>query len=484
MKRRTVLLPVLLAFLVGAEPALAWTWPADGPVRQLFTYVGDPYGAGQHRGIDIDAVPGSPIVAPRSGVVTFAGSVPGGGRTLTISTADGYSVTLLHLGALLVARGAGVEEGESVALAPSAEESRPPEAGIHLGVRLASQSSGYVDPLGLLPPRAGAVGELPSDASEPLPAAVQDATGESEPEVVRSADPADSGEPDLSREGQSPVLVSQGEAQVKTVEGHFGQSLPTPPAPPSEPSASSLAMVSASPTPVQHSGRGASVESHDLVTAVEHDSGASERGAKTSAAVVRWEPGNEGDARLLRNERRGAGKRLSITLEAPEAAGSALVPGMRLVQHERVGPRRAPVTPGESAEGAQTRSTWIAGEILVLLGLTGALGGIAVALARRPACRLGREARGNPAIPHPVESCHDRQGRPALVLRSSSEMLPGVRSVRPRLAARAARVCGPYRDREARRHAVSLRRVGTGSRRQRRRSMSEQRALRRERASV
>ena len=46
--------------------------------------------------------------------MTFAGSVPGGGRALTIRTTDGYSVTLLQLAAVTVARGDAVAEGAAV----------------------------------------------------------------------------------------------------------------------------------------------------------------------------------------------------------------------------------------------------------------------------------------------------------------------------------------------------------------------------------
>ena len=36
MKRLVILLPVLLALQVGVQPALAWTWPVDGPVLRPF----------------------------------------------------------------------------------------------------------------------------------------------------------------------------------------------------------------------------------------------------------------------------------------------------------------------------------------------------------------------------------------------------------------------------------------------------------------
>ena len=67
MNRLIALLPVLIAFQVGAPPALAWTWPADGPVLRPFTFGEDPYAAGQHRGIDVADEPGAPVRAPQAG---------------------------------------------------------------------------------------------------------------------------------------------------------------------------------------------------------------------------------------------------------------------------------------------------------------------------------------------------------------------------------------------------------------------------------
>jgi Peptidase family M23 len=114
MKRLVILLPVLLAFQVGVQPALAWTWPVDGPVLRPFELGSDPYAAGQHRGIDIGAPTGASVRAPAAGSVSFAGTVPVGGRTVTIRTAGGYSVTLVHLGSIGVVRGTNVAAGSAV----------------------------------------------------------------------------------------------------------------------------------------------------------------------------------------------------------------------------------------------------------------------------------------------------------------------------------------------------------------------------------
>lgn len=170
MRRSAVLLPVLLALLVGAEPALAWTWPVDGPVLQHFTLGNDEYAAGQHRGVDIGGVADAPVVAPAGGIVTYAGTIPGSGLTVSLRTADGYSVTLLHLGTVDVPRGSTVAEGDVVGTLGPSGEAEHSEPYVHLGIRVAAEPNGYVDPLGLLPaPGESAVATEPV-AADPVAA--------------------------------------------------------------------------------------------------------------------------------------------------------------------------------------------------------------------------------------------------------------------------------------------------------------------------
>ena len=151
MIRLLALLPVLIAFQAGVPPALAWTWPADGPVLRAFSFEGDPYAAGHHRGIDVAAEAGAPVRAPAAGVVSFAGTVPGGGRTVTLQTADGYSVTLVHLGMIRVAREAILSEGAPVGTIGPTGDAEHAEPYVHLGIRRAGVSRPP-----LLPPRAEA----------------------------------------------------------------------------------------------------------------------------------------------------------------------------------------------------------------------------------------------------------------------------------------------------------------------------------------
>ena len=169
MKHVVALLPVLIAFQAGAPPALAWTWPADGPVLRPFVLGDDPYAAAQHRGVDIASPSGALVRAPAAGVVSFAGTVPGGGRTVTIQTADGYSVTLVHLGAIAVEREQQVAEGAGVGSAGESGRPEHAETYVHLGVRVTADPNGYVDPLALLPGREApppAAPEPPAQAPE------------------------------------------------------------------------------------------------------------------------------------------------------------------------------------------------------------------------------------------------------------------------------------------------------------------------------
>jgi pyruvate/2-oxoglutarate dehydrogenase complex dihydrolipoamide acyltransferase (E2) component len=89
---------------------------------------------------------------------------------LTIETADGYSITLTHLGSVVVATGAEVAEGDQVGtIGPSGTvETDVPY--VHFGIRITSDPNGYVDPLSLLPTLSG-TGGSESGSTVPQPSA-------------------------------------------------------------------------------------------------------------------------------------------------------------------------------------------------------------------------------------------------------------------------------------------------------------------------
>ena len=149
MRRRSLLVPLLLLFVPAAA---GWTWPVQGPVLQTFSFdQAHPYGAGQHRGIAIGAGDGAPVLAPASGVVSFAGTVPTSGKTLTIQTPSGLAVSLTHLGSIDVARNASVDEGTTVGTVGSSGTPEFDVPYVHLGIRDAANDQGYLDPLAFLP---------------------------------------------------------------------------------------------------------------------------------------------------------------------------------------------------------------------------------------------------------------------------------------------------------------------------------------------
>ena len=81
MIRRTLLAVIVVCAAAALHPATAaasgtWVWPVTGPVIRGFDPPDDPYGAG-HRGIDIAAPVGTPVLAAEAGTVTFGGKVGG-----------------------------------------------------------------------------------------------------------------------------------------------------------------------------------------------------------------------------------------------------------------------------------------------------------------------------------------------------------------------------------------------------------------------
>lgn len=183
MRRLTVGIAVIVA-LVAAPSGWSWTWPVGGELLRPYSLGPDPYAAGQHRGVDVAGTVDEPVRAPGSGTVSFAGVVPGSGRTVTIQV-GGYAVSLTHLGTISTSKGATVVEGAEIGTAGQSGDPEWPQPYVHLGIRVSSAADGYIDPGTLMPPRASAAPPSPAAPSaapaedNPSPTAV--ATG---PEVT------------------------------------------------------------------------------------------------------------------------------------------------------------------------------------------------------------------------------------------------------------------------------------------------------------
>jgi len=121
-----------------------WRMPVAGAeVAGRFAYDRErPFRAGQRRGIDLVARPGVPVRSACAGRVTHAGSVPWGGRGVTVRC-GALVATHLGLGSLAVRRGTPVVAGQRLGTVRAAGR-------VRLGARVAAERWGWIDPLGLL----------------------------------------------------------------------------------------------------------------------------------------------------------------------------------------------------------------------------------------------------------------------------------------------------------------------------------------------
>jgi len=138
----TALLASLTAS-AGSAVARGWIRPVDGSVARAFAVGPDRFAAGQHRGVDLLAAPDSPVRAACSGRVSFAGRVPGGGRTVSVRC-GALVATYQHLGVVAVRRGRVVMAGARLGRSGAAR----PQPHVHLGARVAATGE-YRDPLAL-----------------------------------------------------------------------------------------------------------------------------------------------------------------------------------------------------------------------------------------------------------------------------------------------------------------------------------------------
>lgn len=124
----------------AAATAGTWAWPLPPPHAIARGYVAPPtpYGSG-HRGIDIRAADGSPVLAPADGVVHFAGFVVDR-PVLSIEHAGGVLSSYEPVATDLVA-GDAVRRGRVIGTLLPGHCASPC---LHLGVRIDGE---YVSPL-------------------------------------------------------------------------------------------------------------------------------------------------------------------------------------------------------------------------------------------------------------------------------------------------------------------------------------------------
>ncbi len=140
-----VAVAVVACLSVAARaPARGWQRPVDGPLARAFAVGADRFAAGQHRGVDLAAPAGTRVRAACGGRVSFAGRVPGGGRTVSVRCGR-LVATYQQLGAIAVRRGRAVVAGARIGTVARARTA----AHVHIGARDLATGA-YVDPLALL----------------------------------------------------------------------------------------------------------------------------------------------------------------------------------------------------------------------------------------------------------------------------------------------------------------------------------------------
>jgi lipoprotein NlpD len=128
---------------VPAEPAFAWSWPADGTLATRYS-AGDP----TRQGIDITGQGGQSVRAAADGVVVYSGSgLVGYGELIIVKHNDAWLSAYGHNRARLVNEGQRVTAGQQIA---EMGHSGAASDMLHFEIRYNGKP---VDPLSYLPKR-------------------------------------------------------------------------------------------------------------------------------------------------------------------------------------------------------------------------------------------------------------------------------------------------------------------------------------------
>ncbi|HVE47572.1 MAG TPA: M23 family metallopeptidase [Acidimicrobiales bacterium] len=130
-------------------PPPAIVWPGSGPMTGWF---GEGRDTHRHRGIDLQARAGAPVLAAAAGTVRHAGPSPAGyagyGTIVLIDHGGAMSTMYAHLSSVAVRRGQQVVPGDQVGAVGSTGQVTAPH--LHFEVR---RGGAAIDPRRWLPPR-------------------------------------------------------------------------------------------------------------------------------------------------------------------------------------------------------------------------------------------------------------------------------------------------------------------------------------------
>lgn len=127
-----------------SKSSVSFIWPAKGV---FISGYGWRWGR-MHKGIDIANSTGTPILASKDGIVSYASWSSGYGYLVELSHADGSSTRYAHNSQLLVRKGQIVPQGAKISLMGSTGRSTGP----HLHFEIRRSGGAAVDPIQVLPP--------------------------------------------------------------------------------------------------------------------------------------------------------------------------------------------------------------------------------------------------------------------------------------------------------------------------------------------
>jgi len=133
----------------GLDAETAAGPPRRGVVTRRFLAPPTPYGRG-HRGVDLAAAPGTPVLAAGAGTVVFAGPLAGRG-VVSVLHADGLRTTYEPLTPTVLV-GATLARGATLGVLAAGHRGCPSAACLHWGLRRAvsgapAAGEQYLDPL-------------------------------------------------------------------------------------------------------------------------------------------------------------------------------------------------------------------------------------------------------------------------------------------------------------------------------------------------
>jgi murein DD-endopeptidase MepM/ murein hydrolase activator NlpD len=146
--------PTPVGLITAAKPrgglaSVPSIWPVAGTLRSGYGVRDNPFGGSStefHKGQDIRAPLGAPVIATADGTVVIAGWQRGYGRVVYIDHGNGMSTRYGHLSRIDVTAGQNIRRGEQLGLVGSTGRSTGPH--LHYEVRINGQP---ISPINYLP---------------------------------------------------------------------------------------------------------------------------------------------------------------------------------------------------------------------------------------------------------------------------------------------------------------------------------------------